>query len=644
MPSESDKWGWKHVSVFGGFDKGSGTKRWKCNHCNLRYNGSYSRVRAHLLGFPGVGVKSCPAIDRSLREAFQILEEERIARKKKRVSGTVNVKHGKRIRTSRPNLTCVTKEDVDDILARFFFADGLNTNIINSTYFHEMIKAVAAFGPSYEPPSMHELSVQFLRKEKERIEKSVALVRESWPHTGCTLLCVGRLDNMLGCFQVNIFVSSPRGLSFLKAMTVENVDAAGNSALSGILRNIVAEVGPTNVVQIVSHLGNANTYPECHLLSEFPHIFWSHCSSYSVHILMEEIAQLDWARPVILCAKEIEKCIISFQSFSSCVFTQNLKECSDSLFSKIAPSSFTIQKILELKHEFQEVFAREEWKQWKLSIPEDVGSVEGTILGDDFWNRAHMVLQICEPFIRLFASLNIDKCVMGDVHEWRVQAIDAVKSMGIGSGVLNQLEELIENRWDMLFSPLHSAAYILNPRYFGRGQTRDKIVMRGWKTTLERYECESAGRLVLREQLSSYWHLEGSLGEEDAVDCRDKMDPVSWWENFGFEIPQLQTLAIKVLSQVSSVVMCEEIWPDKGNPCQETASGLEAERRDDFLYVQNNLRLQANELMVMVHMISASVLKIEKLDQLCCVAVTNSFMCIFAATGEGDRAFVPTSI
>lgn len=51
MPSESDKWGWKHVSVFGGFAKGS-----------------------------GVGVKSCPAIDRSLREAFQILEEERLAR------------------------------------------------------------------------------------------------------------------------------------------------------------------------------------------------------------------------------------------------------------------------------------------------------------------------------------------------------------------------------------------------------------------------------------------------------------------------------------------------------------------------------------------------------------------------------------
>ncbi|XP_061345347.1 uncharacterized protein LOC133291156 [Gastrolobium bilobum] len=592
MPSESDKWGWKHVSVFGGFDKGSGTKRWKCNHCNLRYNGSYSRVRAHLLGFSGVGVKSCPAIDRSLKESFQILEEERVARKKKRASGTG--KHSKRIRTSRPNLTCITKEDVDEMLVRFFFAEGLHANIINSPYFQEMIKAVAAFGPGYDPLSVHDLCGSFLSKEKERIDKYVSLVRESWPHTGCTLLCIGRSHGMLGSFQVNMFVSSPRALSFLKAVNVDNIDGAGNSVVS-ILRDTVMEVGPTYVVQIISHLGHARSYPESHAMLDFPHIFLSPCSSHSVHILMEDIAELDWIRPIVLCAKEIEKCMTTFQNFSPCVFTQNLKGTSDSLFARIAPSSYVVQQIHELKQGLQEVVVREEWKQWKHNMPQDVGSIEAAILGEDFWSRAHILLQICEPFIRLFASLNIDRCVMGDVHEWRVQAIDAVKSTGMDTGAFNQLEGLIDNRWDVLFSPLHSAGYILNPKYFGRGQTKDKTIMRGWKTTLERYEYESTARRVLREQLSSYWRLEGSLGEEDAVDCRDKMDPVAWWENFGFEIPHLQTLAIKVLSQVSSVAMCEEIWKHNGNPCQETSSGLGLERREDLVYVRNNLRLQGHK-------------------------------------------------
>ncbi|ONI01040.1 hypothetical protein PRUPE_6G118200 [Prunus persica] len=102
---------------------------------------------------------------------------------------------------------------------------------------------------------------------------------------------------------------------------------------------------------------------------------------------------------------------------------------------------------------------------------------------------------------------------MGDVCDWGVQALEAVKSKDVDNGTLSQLEELIENRRDALFSPLHAAGYILNPRYFGRGQTRDKTVMRGWKATLDRYEYESADRRVLREQLNSYWRLEGSFGD-----------------------------------------------------------------------------------------------------------------------------------
>ncbi len=476
MPSESDKWGWKHVSVFGGFDKGSGTKRWKCNHCNLRYNGSYSRVRAHLLGFTGVGVKSCPAIDRSLREAFQTLEEERLARKKKRTSGSG--KPGKRIRTSRPSLTCVTKEDVDDIVARFFYADGLSIKVVNSPYFLEMAKAISAFGPGYEPPSKDELSDSFLNKEKGRIEKSMALVRESWPHTGCTILSLGHLDGLRGCFRIDVFVSSPRGLIFLKAVDIDVIDGVDN-VLTGVLSDAIVEVGPTNVVQIISHLGQACKSSESFILSKFPHLFWSPCASLSICMLMEEIAELDWIKPVVLCAKEIEECIMTFQRSSPGVLIQNLKGGSDIISTKFAPSYGIVQKNFQLKQALQQVVVGEDWKQWKLCIPEDIVSIEAAITGDDFWSRAHLFLQLCEPFLRFLALLNINRSVMGDVYDWRVQALEAVRSKGIDESALNQLDELIENRWDVLFSPLHAAGYILNPKYFGKGQTKDRTVMRG---------------------------------------------------------------------------------------------------------------------------------------------------------------------
>ncbi|KAL6341723.1 hypothetical protein AAG906_037967 [Vitis piasezkii] len=527
MPSESDKWGWKHVSVFGGFDKGS-----------------------------GVGVKSCPAIDRSLREAFQILEEERLARKKKRTSGSG--KTGKRIRTSQPSVTCVwktiAKEDVDDIVARFFYADGLDFNIVNSPYFLEMTKAIAAFGPGYEPPTTEKLSDLFLSKEKAKIEKAMALVRESWPHTGCTILCVNRLCRTQGRYYANIFVSSPRGLMFLKALDINDGDGMDNMFVD-VLSDAIMEVEPTNVLQIISNLGH------------FPHLFWSPCTSHSICVLMEDVTKLDWIKPIVLCAKEIDECILTYQRSSLCVLAL---ESSDPLSTKFAPSYCIVERIFELKQALLGVVVSEEWKQWKLTIQEDVLNVETAILGDNFWSRACSLLQFFEPF-----------------------ALEAVKSKGVDDILLNQLELLIESKWDILFSPLHASGYILNPKYFGKGQSKDKTIMRGWKATLDRYESDSATRRVLREQLSSYWRLEGSFGEEDAVDCRDKMDPVAWWENFGFETPHLQTLAIKILSQVSSVSMYQETWQDNEFLCQTAVNRLGVERVEDLVFVRNNLRLHS---------------------------------------------------
>ncbi|KAL3580941.1 hypothetical protein D5086_018776 [Populus alba] len=397
MPSESDKWGWEPVSVFGGFDRGSGTKRWKCNHCNLRYNGSYSRVRAHLLGFSGVGVKSCLSIDRSLREAFQVLEEERVAQKKKKSS--VIGKPGKLIRTSKPTLAweTITKEDVDDIVARFFYADGLNIDIINSSYFREMVKAIASFG------------------------------------------------------------SGPRGLVFLKAVDVDDTDE-GEHVFTSALIDTIMEVGPTNVLQIVLHLGDACKSSESYVLSKFPNIFWSPCTSHSVFMLMEGIAEVEWVKPIVLRAKAIEECMITYQHNSSYSFGQNLKELSDPISAKFAPSYCFLLRVFGLRQSLQDMVVSEDWKQWKHNITEDVVNVESAILDDGFWRKAHSLLQLYEPFVRLLATIDIGKSVIGAAYDWRFQALEALRSQAIDDGILNQLEGLVENRWDVLFSPLHAAA------------------------------------------------------------------------------------------------------------------------------------------------------------------------------------------
>lgn len=157
----------------------------------------------------------------------------------------------------------------------------------------------------------------FLSKEKARIEKSMALIKESWHHTACTILCVSRLDNV-GCLCLNVFLSSPRGLMFLKEVDISENNATKNAFL-GVLCDSIGEVGPLNVLQILSHLGTSTECFESLVLSKFRHIFWSPCNLHSVCMLMEDISDMDWMKPIFLCVKRINQRILKTQHSSPLV-------------------------------------------------------------------------------------------------------------------------------------------------------------------------------------------------------------------------------------------------------------------------------------------------------------------------------------
>ena len=49
-----------------------------------------------------------------------------------------------------------------------------------------------------------------------------------------------------------------------------------------------------------------------------------------------------------------------------------------------------------------------------------------------------------------------------------------------------EIKQLCVDRWNAYHSPLHAAAYILDPQFQHGLQWKDKEVMNGWNTILER--------------------------------------------------------------------------------------------------------------------------------------------------------------
>ncbi|MCO5575898.1 hypothetical protein L7F22_029705, partial [Adiantum nelumboides] len=119
-----------------------------------------------------------------------------------------------------------------------------------------------------------------------------------------------------------------------------------------------------------------------------------------------------------------------------------------------------------------------------------------------------------------------------------------------------EIRELAQECWDMLHSPLHATAFLLNPILFSRKPYKDKEVMKGWRKTLDRVGRDEAEKTPLKAQL----------------------------------VLELQRLAIRVLSQVSSASACERNRSTYGFIHSLKRNRLRHSKGDDLVYVHSNLR------------------------------------------------------
>ena len=66
---------WKYVTRLEKTSVGGGNVSFKCNYCEKTFNGSYSRVKAHLLKLPKFGIQACAKVGDEYHDEMQKLED-----------------------------------------------------------------------------------------------------------------------------------------------------------------------------------------------------------------------------------------------------------------------------------------------------------------------------------------------------------------------------------------------------------------------------------------------------------------------------------------------------------------------------------------------------------------------------------------
>ncbi len=125
-----------------------------------------------------------------------------------------------------------------------------------------------------------------------------------------------------------------------------------------------------------------------------------------------------------------------------------------------------------------------------------------------------------------------------------------------------------------------------------KGQEKDEEIMKGFQEIHDKFFPDVWDQANIEKQLARYRIMEGLFADPAAFLVAKEMPAHTWWSSYGSETPELQSFAIKVLSQVIVALACERNWSTFEFIHNRKRNRLTFQRALDLVFVFSSLHLK----------------------------------------------------
>ncbi|XP_058180780.1 uncharacterized protein LOC131299188 [Rhododendron vialii] len=498
-----------------------------------------------------------------------------------------------------------------------FYSRGLPFNLArNPHYVSSYMYAANHSIPGYIPPGYNLLRTRLLQRERANIERLLDPIKGTWKEKGLTIASDGWSDSQRRSL-INFMAVTGDAPMFLKAVNCEG-EIKDKHFIASLMKEVVIEVGPKNVVQIVTD-NTANCKAAGQIIeAQYPHIFWTPYVVHTLNLALKNICaakniennslvydECSWITIVVGDASCIKNFIMN-HSMRLAIFNEfvSLKLLSVAK-TRFASSIVMLRRFKLIKQGLQSMVISTQWNSHR----EEQGAsfVRETLLNGKWWDKVDYILSFTAPIYDMLRECDTDKPTLHLIYDMWDNMIEKVKCV-IYKHEEKHLEDESEFydvvhkiRWNKNNTPLHCLAHALNPRYYSDiwleedpkqvPPHKDEEVTNERKKCLKWYLNDSTERTKANMEYAKFSTKEGSFSDVDSIEDRYNMDPHSWWVIHGASAPILQTLALKILTQPSSSSCCERNWSTYSFIHSLRRNKMTPQRAEDLVYIHSNLRL-----------------------------------------------------
>ncbi|XP_057444020.1 uncharacterized protein LOC130736193 [Lotus japonicus] len=457
--------------------------------------------------------------------------------------------------------------------------------------------------------------------ERSHVERLLVPIKSTWSEKGVTIVSDGWSDPQR-IPLINFMAVTEDGPMFLKAVDCSNVKK-DNEFIAKHLNDVIMEVGPSNVVQVVTDKAPVCKPSGLIVENEFPTIYWTPCVVHTLNLALKNI----------YAAKNTEKNSVVYDECSwitiiaeDAMLIKNFIVCHSvrlSIFNSfntlkmlsIAPTRFAstivmLKRFKQIKKGLQEMVISEEWSTYKDDDVQKVKFVKETLLDDLWWDKVDYILSFTSPIYDVLRRMDTDASTLHTVYEMWDSMIENVKKLIYKYGRKMDSEHspfyevvhgILIDCWTKSSTPLHCLAHSLNPRYYSvEWLAEDSSRVRphlDLEITRERTKCfkrffpDPEERRKVNVEFAKFAGGREGFADIDSLGDMGNIGAKEWWIIHGINAPTLQPLALKLLGQPCSSSCCERNWSTYSFIHSLKRNKMTPRRTEDLVFIHSNLCL-----------------------------------------------------
>ncbi|KAL0012988.1 hypothetical protein SO802_000057 [Lithocarpus litseifolius] len=355
---------------------------------------------------------------------------------------------------------------------------------------------------------------------------------------------------------INFLVYCPREMVFVKSVDASEIMKSSKN-LFKLFDEVVTWVGSKNIVHMVTD--NASNYVSAGklLCEKYKTISWSPCAAHCLNLVLKDMGDMPHVDRLKERASKVT--IFIYNHVQLIAWLRNRPgwiEIVRLRATRFAATTFLAFGSIHVhKHDLQALVTSKFFVDNRSVRELKAKEAVSIILDNSFWDDINDIVKISSPLIHLLRIVDSDqRPTIGYVYEDMYGARLGIKKIfQMKKHLYKPYTSIIKNRWDKhLLKDLHAAAYWLNSafQYDEENFCRKPAVNIAILDYIgKKYDGDQ--EKVIKE-IQYFEDRIGSFDRDLALSTSKTTHPDEWWKLWGVDVPNLQKLAIRILSQTSA--------------------------------------------------------------------------------------------